>query len=920
MVENIVESSPGTVKAKKRNKPKRSILLRLLVSFIVLILVVLSTLPIGIKIVAEKWLLENGATTASIRDIDLNVFTGQIRLLNLEAADAEGRHLDFSWVKIGFDWKLLADKKVVIDHIDISNVQLDIDRSEEQIYIGPLSFPLSKPEVVDSAEPEQAATEPRELLATLPWGIGLRLLELNKIKLNYVDANLDQTLFIKKVQIQDVQTWDANKALVVLAEFGIDKSEFNLDSKVWAFASPLKVISDIQIARLDLSPYEVFLSEAGVKKFSGLFSLQAHINATQSKNGDLVAASDSELHLEKLRVVHAAPRANQEQVLEENRIELADIVWKGKTTTAVRPAQEEVIANADGILKLKGLGVETPSHEAKLGQFLWQGGTSFKKSNEQAGEQIELQANTSVNSLVLNQLDPPLNVLDAGSISIEKLLLQGTDKISLAKLTTKNIKVLTTPSNIEPRSKSVLTLKHVKVEQLLMQQLNNLEIDNIVIADVGAWVAKTPQGELEIVRMMNQPEETPQESAENKDSDAAETSVDNVGKTDKKVAMKESTKDAPSAEPFMVAINQFSLVGDNQVIFEDATITPAFEEEFKDLKLELGPINSADSDTPSQLDFSGKIGKYSSLDANGKVWIFREPVDVDMLVKLAGVELAKVSGYSEQAVGMGVEQGRLYLTTDAKIMGGQLDIANTLLMKKIRVTTKNSEKTKSFEQTLAMPIDMALDILRDKKDNIDLKLPVKGSLDDPKFNINDVINKAIAKAMQKYAMHYLTNALQPLGTILLIKDVAEFATKLRFDPLVFANGSVQLDKNSQAYLEKVSSILQDRPNIHITICGRASLGDKQFLIEKKQQELDKKTEKQQAKTDNKKSEGEQPQGEQKVMPEVSLDELIALAEKRSDFVKDYFVNDKRIGEERLFICQPLVDKDEDGQGRVDMSL
>ncbi len=82
-----------------------------------------------------------------------------------------------------------------------------------------------------------------------------------------------------------------------------------------------------------------------------------------------------------------------------------------------------------------------------------------------------------------------------------------------------------------------------------------------------------------------------------------------------------------------------------------------------------------------------------------------------------------------------------------------------------------------------MPVDVALDLLRDSDDRISLKLPVSGSLTDPQFGTGDIIRQATQSALQNAAMSYVKSALQPLGTIMLVGNLAAKAARPRFEPV-----------------------------------------------------------------------------------------------------------------------------------------
>ena len=136
-----------------------------------------------------------------------------------------------------------------------------------------------------------------------------------------------------------------------------------------------------------------------------------------------------------------------------------------------------------------------------------------------------------------------------------------------------------------------------------------------------------------------------------------------------------------------------------------------------------------------------------------------------------------------------------------------------------------------------MPLDTALDTLRDKNNTIKLEIPVAGNVNDPKFSVNDAISQALAKGVQKGALSYLTLALQPYGTLITAaKYAGEAATRVRLNPVQFEPGQSALDDSDREYLDKVAKVLKDRPKIAIKLCGVAASPDRLFLEQQLQKE------------------------------------------------------------------------------------
>jgi hypothetical protein len=177
-------------------------------------------------------------------------------------------------------------------------------------------------------------------------------------------------------------------------------------------------------------------------------------------------------------------------------------------------------------------------------------------------------------------------------------------------------------------------------------------------------------------------------------------------------------------------------------------------------------------------------------------------------------------------------------------------------------------------------------------------VPITGDLDNPDVGISDAINQALVKATTSATMTYLKYALQPWGGILLASElIAGQMTAVRFEPVPFAPGSDVLGEDALRYLKKVSELLAKRPQIRLTLCGKAVAQDKKAMLEASQKGQ------------------EQPAEE----PQISAEKLHALAKRRSIAVQNQLIS-LGVIPDRLFQCHPKVVEDESSKPGVDIML
>jgi hypothetical protein len=360
---------------------------------------------------------------------------------------------------------------------------------------------------------------------------------------------------------------------------------------------------------------------------------------------------------------------------------------------------------------------------------------------------------------------------------------------------------------------------------------------------------------------------------------------------------READETAPATEQpaGRVSVGLITVTGDSAMVLIDETVEPVFNTRIDFTGARLQDIDNSRPEQHSPVSIKGRIGKHSRIDVAGTMQPFAPEPGVDLVLQLEGIALTQLSPYMADAMGYVLESGQLDADSTLKLDRGQLDANNTLTIRELELTPADNESGQSLDALLAVPLNTALDMLRDRHNTIVLELPVSGDMDQPDFDISDVINTAVGAAIKQGSLTYLTMALQPYGSLITVARLAgEHVTRVRLKPVTFGPGSVVHMEESYGYLEKVAGILKDRPGVNVKICGLA--------VDEDRPEMGLKP----ASKDR-----EDPEGEQK---------LLTLAGQRAAAVKDHLVEEHRVTASRLVACQPHIDEDEEAEPRVDLLI
>jgi hypothetical protein len=185
---------------------------------------------------------------------------------------------------------------------------------------------------------------------------------------------------------------------------------------------------------------------------------------------------------------------------------------------------------------------------------------------------------------------------------------------------------------------------------------------------------------------------------------------------------------------------------------------------------------------------------------------------IKILVK--DVDLAPTGPYSAKFAGYGIAEGKLNLDLTYELVGKKLDSTNVIMLDQFTF----GEEVNSPDAT-HLPVRLAVAILKDRDGKIVLDVPIQGSLDDPKFRIGKVVQRAIVNILEKVA----TSPFSLLGAAF-----GGGGEELGYQD--FAAGSAELTADDIKKLDILSKGLYERPGLNLEISGSVDpQGDREGL-------------------------------------------------------------------------------------------
>ncbi|WP_020674568.1 DUF748 domain-containing protein [Geopsychrobacter electrodiphilus] len=202
----------------------------------------------------------------------------------------------------------------------------------------------------------------------------------------------------------------------------------------------------------------------------------------------------------------------------------------------------------------------------------------------------------------------------------------------------------------------------------------------------------------------------------------------------------------------------------------------------------------------ASVDLRGELENQSPLTISGKIAPLAGELDTNLKVRFTDIDLAPITPYSGTYLGYTIDKGKLYLDLDYQITKRQVTASNSIFLDQFTFGQAVASK-----QATGLPVRLAVALLKDRKGEIHLDLPVSGSTDDPKFGIFSTVMTLLKNLLVKAA----TSPFNLLASM--------FGGSDDFSQISYAPGVVALTPTDQDNLKKVALMLYERPALKLEL-------------------------------------------------------------------------------------------------------
>ncbi|MDC6239724.1 DUF748 domain-containing protein, partial [Ralstonia solanacearum] len=260
---------------------------------------------------------------------------------------------------------------------------------------------------------------------------------------------------------------------------------------------------------------------------------------------------------------------------------------------------------------------------------------------------------------------------------------------------------------------------------------------------------------------------------------------------------------APKAGGADLRIDAITLQ-DGNIRFTDNFVKPNYTANLTAIGGAVGTISTSAGQQPADVTLRGSVDGTAPVDIHGKVNPLAPTAFVDLSAKANDIELTNLTPYSAKYAGYPITKGKLTVDLHYLLDQGKLSADNHIFIDQLTF----GDRVESKDAT-NLPVRLAVALLKNSRGEIDVRVPVSGSLDDPQFSLGGVIVRAFVNLIVRAVtapFSLLANAFGGGG---------EELGYIEFDP-----GTAAISQASMAKIDKLATALKDRPALKLDIIGR----------------------------------------------------------------------------------------------------
>jgi hypothetical protein len=341
-----------------------------------------------------------------------------------------------------------------------------------------------------------------------------------------------------------------------------------------------------------------------------------------------------------------------------------------------------------------------------------------------------------------------------------------------------------------------------------------IHVGTLALSDFYARVILNRDGHLNLRDITANPQSTPtsvtqpQIAASQNSSRPMQTTspAPSVSETTGGSSTAASASSAQHPIPADVELGKITLQG-GQINYTDNFIRPNYSANLSDIGGKIGAFGTK-APAPAEVALKGQINGTSPINIDGSISPLAPMAFLDIKANANGIELTNITPYSTKYTGYPITKGSLTVDVHYLLDQQKLTAENHIFIDQLTFGDRVQNSTATN-----LPIRLAVSLLKDARGQIDVRVPVSGSLNDPHFSIGGVILRAFANLIIKAATAPFSLLASAIGG-------GKGGSGEDYSRIVFAPGWATVTPENRTRLDSLAKALKDRPALKLNIVGR----------------------------------------------------------------------------------------------------
>ncbi|MFO7568607.1 MAG: DUF748 domain-containing protein [Smithellaceae bacterium] len=249
-----------------------------------------------------------------------------------------------------------------------------------------------------------------------------------------------------------------------------------------------------------------------------------------------------------------------------------------------------------------------------------------------------------------------------------------------------------------------------------------------------------------------------------------------------------------------IQIGKVSFLG-GTVDFADRNISPNYAATLLNLKGSVTGLSSQEI-TRAKVNLKGNLGYGSPIEVTGTINPLIKDLFADIRLSFKDIEMSTITPYTSRYLGYPVIKGKLRFDVSYLVDQRTLKAENKIFFDQLTF----GDKVESPD-AIAAPVTLAVSLLTDRQGQINLDVPVSGSLDDPEFRIWPIVWQILVNLITKAVT-------SPFSLLSSLTGGGEEMSFVEFD-----FGSTTPSQAEQDKITALSKALYDRPHLKLEIAA-----------------------------------------------------------------------------------------------------